>query len=162
MPLVARSEFPFSTVTGTCYRAVDPRHRAAALDGSRAAGRFSPPGVRTLYLSSSPEGVAAAMIAHRSARSAELEVLAFRVTATHIIDLRDRTLLADLGIDPADAAAPWQEIVAAGGTPSSWGVRDRLVELGAHGLIDPSRRQPGLWHLTLFEWDELVVAPIAS
>ncbi len=148
-------------MTGTCYRAVDPRYRSAALAGSRAAGRFSPPGAPALYLSSSPEGVATAMIAHRSARSAELDVLGFRVAATRIVDLRDHALLAGLDIDPADAAAPWQEIVADGGTPPSWQVRDRLVELGAHGLIDPSRKRPGLWHLTLFEWDDRVVSPLA-
>jgi hypothetical protein len=28
-----------------------------------------------------------------------------------------------------------------------------LERLGAHGLIDPSRKQPHLWHLTLFDWN---------
>ena len=58
------------------------------------------------------------------------------------------------GIHLADAVAPWQEVVAAGETPRSWIVRDRLVGLGANGLIDPSRKSPGLWHLVLFRWND--------
>ena len=42
----------------------------------------------------------------------------------------------------------------AGEVPSSWAVRRRLEEAGAHGLIEPSRTAPGLWHLTLFCWNE--------
>ena len=59
-----------------------------------------------------------------------------------------------IGVDVDAAAAPWQEDVAAGMAPASWEVRDRLIELGAHGLIDPSRKRPGLWHLTLFSWNQ--------
>jgi RES domain-containing protein len=148
-----RSSTTFSLVEGTFYRAVDPAHRALALAGSRSAGRFSPPGVPTLYLSSSREGVAAAMLAHVDARTADLEVLVFDVVASGIADLRDRPAMAELGIDVEAAAAPWQDDVAQGRAPLSWGVRDRLVQLGAHGVIDPSRKRPGLWHLTLFAWN---------
>jgi RES domain-containing protein len=61
--------------------------------------------------------------------------------------------LQAVGIDLEDALAPWQAIVEAGGTPRSWTVRDRLIEVGANGLIDPSRKSPGLWHLVLFRWN---------
>ncbi|MHA7262203.1 RES family NAD+ phosphorylase [Arthrobacter sp. TMN-37] len=140
-------------VRGTFYRAVDPAYREAALGGSRNAGRYSRPGVPTLYLSSSPEGVAAAMIAHAGNRAPDLEVVEFDVDATGIADLRDPALLAGLGIDPGDAAADWQEPVAAGRVPPSWEVRKALEHSGARGLIDPSRKRPGLWHLTLFCWN---------
>ena len=62
--------------------------------------------------------------------------------------IRDRA-----GIQLSDALAPWQAIADAGGTPPSWVVRDRLIEIGANGLIDPSRKSPGLWHLVLFRWN---------
>ena len=62
--------------------------------------------------------------------------------------------LAALGVDLADAMAPWKPAVEVGEEPSSWAVRRRLEEAGAHGLIDPSRTAPGLWHLTLFRWNE--------
>ena len=139
---------------GTFYRAIDPLFRATAISGSRSAGRYSRPTEPTLYLSSSVDGVEAAMIAHRDARSAALLILKVDVEASRIVDLRDVSALATIGIDPADAAAPWQEEAQSGGTPRSWAVRDRLLEVGANGLIDPSRKRPDLWHLVLFRWNE--------
>ncbi|THJ64996.1 RES domain-containing protein [Arthrobacter echini] len=141
------------SVTGSLFRAVDPAYRGAALMGSRTAGRYSPPDVPTLYLSSSQAGVAAAMIAHTHDHTPELEVLEFEVEADRIVDLRDHQALRSVGVDPADAAADWQDVVAAGGSPSSWRVRETLERSGAHGLIDPSRKRPQLWHLTLFKWN---------
>jgi RES domain-containing protein len=135
------------------YRAVDPRHRALALDGSRVAGRYSSPTQPALYLSASPEGVEAAMIAHRTADSPPRQVLAFEVEADCIFDLRNHRRCSAVGIDPADAQAPWQDTVAQGREPPSWRVANRLRDLGAHGLIDPSRKAPGLWHLVLFRWN---------
>lgn len=152
-PLVGGDEALWRTVGGTLYRAVDAAHRAAALSGSRSAGRYSRPDEPTLYLSASREGVAAAMIAHTDERSPELHVLGFEVQADRIVDLRAHEALRAIGIDPADAAADWQETVARGGSPRSWAVRDALERLGAQGLIDPSRKRPGLWHLTLFRWN---------
>lgn len=145
---------PFSSVRGTFYRATDPAYRHLALEGSRSAGRFSPRDTPTLYLSSSLEGVAAAMLAHTNSESPTREVLSFEVSAFRIADLRDRATMTAIGVDVEAAAAPWQDDVAAGRAPVSWGVRERLLELGAQGLIDPSRKRPGLWHLTLFVWNE--------
>ncbi|WP_235940730.1 RES family NAD+ phosphorylase [Paramicrobacterium fandaimingii] len=141
-------------IRGTFYRAIDPSFRQFAIAGSRSAGRYSRPHQPTLYLSSSVEGVEAAMIAHRDQRSPALEVMAVEVEARSIVDLRDTAALEATGVTFADAIAPWQETVASGGTPSSWAVRDTLVARGANGLIDPSRKKPGLWHLVLFRWNE--------
>ncbi len=152
-PLVGGTDPLSRTVSGSFYRAVDPAHRAAALSGSRSAGRYSPPGVPTLYLSASRDGVAAAMIAHAGARSPTLDVVRVDVAADRIVDLRAHAALRSIGIDPAAAAADWQEVVAAGGSPPSWRVRDELERRGARGLIDPSRKRPGLWHLVLFTWN---------
>lgn len=93
------------------------------------------------------------MIAHAASRARELEVVGFDVAASNIVDLRDAAAAASLGINPRRAAADWQADVAAGRTPPSWRVRDALVAAGANGLIDPSRKRPGLWHLTLFGWN---------
>lgn len=140
-------------VRGRFYRAVDPRFRQFAIAGSRSAGRYSRASEPTLYLSSSVDGVEAAMIAHPDTRSAKPTIMEVDVVASHIVDLRDRAARASVGIDLADAAAPWQQVVADGGVPTSWLVRDRLRACGASGLIDPSRKRPGLWHLVLFEWN---------
>lgn len=152
-PKVSRDGALLCMVTGTFFRAVDPAYRSAALEGSRSAGRYSPPDTPTLYLSSSREGVAAAMIAHTDHRAPGLEVLQFDVEAGGIVDLRNHAVLESMGINPADAAADWQELVAAGRSPSSWKVRQVLESCGAQGLIDPSRKRPNLWHLTLFNWN---------
>lgn len=143
-----------SAIRGTFYRAIDPNFREFAIAGSRSVGRYSRAHEPTLYLSSSVDGVEAAMIAHKDARSVALEIVEIDVEASGIVDLRDANTLEAAGIELADAVAPWQDIAAAGGTPSSWAVRDRLLEVGANGLIDPSRKSPGLWHLVLFRWNQ--------
>lgn len=151
-PVVARGGGQRCRVVGVFYRAVNSAHRASALEGSRLPGRYSAAGQSTLYLSSSAEGVAAAMVAHGGVRG-DLTVLTFDVHAEGIVDLRDPAAVTAAGVDIEDAVAPWQDVVAAGDVPPSWGVRQRLEELGAQGLIDPSRTRPGLWHLVLFRWN---------
>lgn len=163
-PTVERGSDLWCRVTGLFHRAVDSTHRAAALSGSRLPGRYSAAGQPTLYLSSSPEGVAAAMVAHGGARG-DLIVMDFSVRAEGIVDLRDPDALLAAGVDLQDAIAPWQDIAAGGGVPRSWKVRRRLQGLGAQGLIDPSRTRPGLWHLVLFQWNTegtARVVPVSS
>lgn len=140
-------------VHGTFFRAVASEHIDSALSGSRGDGRYSSSTEPTLYLSSSPEGVEAAMIKHSGPGHTERAVLSFDVEADAIADLRDAGAMADLGIDPAEAAADWQSALAAGEIPPSWRVRRALESAGAYGLIDPSRKRPGLWHLVLFAWN---------
>ena len=142
-------------MAGVFYRAVDPLHRAFALEGSRGPGRYSAAHESVLYLSASPAAVEAAMIAHQGPDAPPRQLLAFEVQADGIFDLRDERRCAAVGIDPSDAATPWQDIVAQGGEPPSWRVTQRLRDLGANGLIDPSRQSPGLWHLVLFRWNRL-------
>lgn len=150
----------FVAVRGTFYRAIDPHFREFAIAGSRSAGRYSRAHEPTLYLSSSVEGVEAAMIAHQRTRSTAREIIELAVEASGIVDLRDDNARDAVGIKLADAAASWQELSATGGTPRSWTVRDRLLEVGANGLIDPSRKSPGLWHLVLFRWNEAGVPTV--
>jgi RES domain-containing protein len=141
-------------INGTFYRAIDPSFREFAIAGSRSAGRYSRAHEPTLYLSSSVDGVEAAMIAHENAQTVAREIVEIDVQAARVVDLRDSSALEAVGVDLADALAPWQDIAAAGGTPTSWAVRDRLLDVGANGVIDPSRKRPGLWHLVLFRWNE--------
>ena len=139
-PLVIRGEDApfFTSVRGVFYRAVHPDHVDSALSGSRTDGRYAPAHRPTLYLSSSPERAVAPM----------------EVTAERIADLRDTSARAALGVDPAEAALDWQQALAHGEIPASWRVRGLLQDAGAAGLIDPSRKRPGLWHLTLFAWNQ--------
>ena len=75
------------------------------------------------------------MMAQDDVRSEALEVVAIDIEASGIVDLRDVNALEAVGIDLEDALAPWQRIAEADGTPRSWTVRDRLIEVGANGLI---------------------------
>ncbi|NLS08506.1 RES family NAD+ phosphorylase [Nesterenkonia sp. MY13] len=145
---------PLITLEGTFYRAVDPQYRDYALSGSRNPGRYSRADQPTLYLSSTPDGVEAAMIAHRDQHSAGLTLVEVSVQASGIFDLRDAESRAVAGLRLGDATAEWKQLVAAGIEPSSWRVRRELEERGAQGLVDPSRKAPGLWHLVLFRWNE--------
>lgn len=152
---MAEAEWTFTTtIRGSFFRAVNPAFRELALAGSRSAGRYSRAHEPALSLSSPIAGVDAAMIAHRGARAERLDVVRVEVEAQGIIDLRDTEVMRAIGIDLADAVAPWQGDVAAGRSPRSWAVRDRALEVGAAGLIDPSRRAPGQWHLVLFRWND--------
>lgn len=152
-PVVHRDGSPLVSVRGVFYRAIDPAHEQFALAGSRSAGRYSPEESPTLYLSSSREGVAAAMIKHAGDRAAQLSVLSFAVEAEGIADLRDSEAMSSLGINLDNVFGDWQAALAKGTTPPSWVVREKLEAAGANGLIDPSRKRPGLWHLTLFTWN---------
>lgn len=121
-----------TAVRETFYRAIDLNFREFAIAGSRSAGRYSRAHEPTLYLISSVDGVEAAMIAHLNARSAALEIVEMEVGASGIVDLRDASAPGAAGIDRAHAVAPWQDIAAPGGTPSSWMVRDRFLKLDAN------------------------------
>lgn len=152
-PLVLPGSDIFHCVNGVFYRAVDPMFLDGALGGSRAAGRYSTAEQPALYLSSSREGVEAAMTAHRNERAPELKVVSVEVVSSRILDLRDVAACREAEIDLQDAIAPWQEVVAQGKKARSWRVRDQVLLAGGLGLIDPSRKAPGLWHLVLFAWN---------
>jgi len=141
-----------TSIAGTFFREVDDSHAQAALAGSYLAGRYSRAGQSTLYLSASEEGVAVAMEAHR--RSAEHRaVLRFNVIGDRIFDLRQPAALRAVRAAAGDPMCDWQACLKAGVPPASWAARDWIEARGAVGLIDPSRRQPGLWHLVLFGWN---------
>ena len=141
----------FAGLDALCWRAVLVGQERTALDGTTRAGRYNRPGVRTLYMSSSPEGVAAAMARYRDVPRS---LLGLRVAANRLVDLRNATACAALGIDPARGKVDWIAALDRNEAPPSWAVADRARALGAAGLIDPSRRAPGAWHLVLFRWNE--------
>ena len=54
------------------------------------------------------------MVAHTDATTPPRELLTFDVHAERIVDLRDAEALAALGVDLADAMAPWKPAVEVG------------------------------------------------
>lgn len=143
----------FTRIEGVFHRSIGAGHRDRVLDGSVRPGRYSRADESSLYLSSSRDGAAAAMIAHTRENSPERVILPVRVAADRIFDLRDLKACAEAEIDRDAAFADWQDIVRSGGEAPSWRVADRIRALGANGLVDPSRKAPGLWHLVLFRWN---------
>ncbi|WP_025899304.1 RES domain-containing protein [Sneathiella glossodoripedis] len=84
-------------------------------------------------------------------------MLRFRVGACKLLDLR----AAEHAELYARAGHPWQPDFRAGREPKSWSAADDIRAMGYDGLIDPSRRRPGLWHITLFRWNQ-AGAPVFS
>ena len=143
---------------GPCWRAVTAGRAAAVLDGTLRPGRYNRPGQRTLYMSGSEAGVAAAMARYDDTPRT---VVRLEVDAGRLVDLRDLAACSTLGIDPARAKEDWIAALDRGEEPESWGVSDRARAVGAVGLIDGSRRAPGAWHLVLFAWNEMGGARVA-
>jgi RES domain-containing protein len=77
-------------------------------------------------------------------------LLTYEVGCCRVVDLRHE----EAGAIRAQAEQPWLAALARGEEPASWRAADEVRGLGAVGLVDPSRRQPGLWHVTLFRWNE--------
>ncbi|WP_425231083.1 RES family NAD+ phosphorylase [Sphingomonas sp.] len=139
-----------TSLTGRCWRAVPRGHGAAVLEGTIRAGRYNRPGQRTLYMSGSRAGVAAAMARYGAAPRT---VARLSVDAERLIDLRDPAACNVLGIDASRVKEDWIAALDRGDEPASWRASDRARAIGAQGLIDGSRRLPDAWHLVLFAWN---------
>lgn len=120
------------------------------LDGTERPGRYNRPGERTLYASGSRAGVRAAVARYGDAPRA---LMRLEIAAERLLDLRDTADRAALGIAALAAVGDWQAALARGEEPPSWHIADQARAIGAAGLIDPSRRAPGEWHLVLFGWN---------
>lgn len=118
---------------------------------NRPAARFNRPGQEALYLSPDVDSARVAIGEYVKEQESPRVVVQYEI---------DRCLLFDLRTD--DAAAiyelarqPWQSAHMQGIDPPSWEAADKIRKAGYTGLIDPSRQQPGLWHITLFCWNEV-------
>ena len=140
----------FAAYSGPCWRAVMAGSEPAVLDGTGRAGRYNRPGEHSLYMSGSPQAVAAAMARYGEAPRT---VLRLWVEAERLVDMRDEEACAQLGVDASRTKEDWLVSLDAGGEPPSWRASDRARALGATGLIDRSRALPREWHLVLFRWN---------
>jgi RES domain-containing protein len=146
-----------TAVSGRFFRAVDGRDKDWLCETPRARpARFHRAGERAFYASPSPDAAAIAIGGVVREGDHPRVVLAFDVTSAYLLDLREAASCAHFGVSYEDAAALWEPALEAGADPPSWAVADKLRAQGVHGLIDPSRRAPGigLWHITLFRWNE--------
>ena len=116
----------------------------------RPPARFNRLGQDALYLSPDVESARVAIGQDVQDGDRPRVVLTFRVQDCVLFDLRSPAAAALY----AQACQPWRMRVAAGEEVPSWRVADDLRRDGHVGLIDPSRRRPGLWHIALFRWND--------
>lgn len=116
----------------------------------RPPARFNRLGQDALYLSPDEASARVAMGQYIKAGDPPRVLITYHLEPCALFDLRHP------GSAPVYTLAgkPWLSVLAAGGTPPAWLAADNLRASGHAGLIDPSRRQPGLWHITLFRWNE--------
>ncbi|MEP3244548.1 MAG: RES family NAD+ phosphorylase [Sneathiella sp.] len=117
----------------------------------RPPARFNRPGQDALYLSPNEESARVAIGEYVKAGDPDRVLVTYEVTACELFDLRHPEAE---GIY-ARASKSWRPVLAAGEEPASWGAADDIRQQGHAGLIDPSRRRPGLWHITLLRWNEV-------
>ncbi|WP_417581172.1 RES family NAD+ phosphorylase [Pelagibacterium sp.] len=150
---IVRSADGFCSVSGRVYRAIFASDQDHVLSGSARPGRFTPPGCRTLYTSTTAAGTLVALKPYRRPDDPERIVIGLEVDAHHVCDLRDAENCERLGFDARQAALPWREASASGSQPPAWAIVKRLMAMGVNGVLDPSRTQPDLVHLALFRWN---------
>ncbi|MEP3467952.1 RES family NAD+ phosphorylase, partial [Marinobacter alexandrii] len=117
---------------------------------SRPAARFNRQGQDALYLSPNELSARVAIGQYVEETVHSRVLLTYRVSDFRLFDLRDpaNSIVYD------QAKQPWLQPLADGETHASWQAADKVRDMGYDGLIDPSRHRPGLWHITLFHWNE--------
>lgn len=147
-------------VTGTCYRAHDPRWAFKPLSGDGAAirgARFNPKGVPALYLALSVMTAVKEANQGFAYRIDPCVLCSYEVDCEDIVDLRTPAGQNTAGIDIEDMACAWMGFLADGERPPSWSIHDRLVGQGAAGILVPSFA-PGAdnddENLVLWRWGE--------
>ncbi|MTH95441.1 RES domain-containing protein [Roseibium sp. RKSG952] len=118
-------------------------------DPHRPPSRFNRPRQDALYLSPDETSARVAIGQYVTEANQERVLLTFEVRTANLLDLRHPEAIGLY----EDARQSWIPVLEAGGEPPSWRAADRIRAMGFDGLIDPSRRRPGLWHVTLFRWN---------
>lgn len=148
-----RADAGFRSLSGLFYRIVPADRADTALAPAQSPeGRFHHDGQSTLYVSSRPDWAEQAIRVYVRPEDPPRVICEVDLAPTRVLDLRDATLGAALGVDPALAAVPWLPERAAGRPASSWRVADAARAAGAEGMIYTARTEPARWHLVLFDW----------
>jgi RES domain-containing protein len=143
-----------TSISGKFVRLSFPDQADIALNHpapERPAARFNRLGQSALYLSPDELSARVAIGEYVKENDPPRVLVTYEVAPCTVIDLHHPEA-ADLY---SRARQPWQSALSQGEDPSSWAAADTIRSMPeAVGLIDPSRRRPGLWHITLFRWNE--------
>lgn len=141
-------------LAGRFWRAGFIAHEADLLTPARAPeGRWHHGGQRALYLSGSPEGCQVALKVYLRESDGARAIYPLEVRADRVIDLRCAETRASLGTSLDEMHAFWADLLTQGRHSPTWSLGDRLRDMGAEGILTPSRSRPDLTHLTLFSWN---------
>jgi RES domain-containing protein len=138
----------------TLWRAYVPRWSYAPLsdDGAgRFGGRWNPVGAPTIYaareMSTAWAEYNQGFVQH-PALIAQLEL-----KGAALADLTDDATLAKLAIDTSIHTEQWRDLVDRGNIPRAYGLRERLLADGFHGVIYPSFMSPGGTCVAVWRWN---------
>lgn len=141
-------------LSGRFWRAITADHLDCVTDGARhPEGRFHHDGQPALYLSPRPEFARLAIAAYVRADDPARLVVPLLVGTVDLLDLREPTVHAALGLKGTEASTPWQPERAAGHPATSWIASDAARSAGANGIIYGARSDASRWHVVLFRWN---------
>ncbi len=145
-------------LTGTFYRGHDPKWAWSPLSGDGAAihgGRFNAKGRPALYLGNDVIGVVNEMNHGFTGRILPLTLCAYDIDCEPVADLTSDEGRAAHETRLDDMACPWFLLAAAGKTPPSRALAERLEAEGHCGALTPSfaaGAEPHHHNLVLWRW----------
>ena len=144
----------YTQISGVFVRICSADHIELALKRNapeRPEARYNRRGQNALYLAVNEESARVAMRKYAKDIDTPLFLVKYEVEACRLVDLRHQDLC-----DYKDLASQdWQSAIEKGYDPTSWQVADLFRSNQEIGLIDPSRKDPEKWHVTLFRWNEI-------
>lgn len=117
-------------------------------------GRFHHSGQRALYVSPERATAGVAIDSYYRPGDAPRVIVPLYLESTALLDFRDLETSTGLGLGGQETRADWRDERARGSSASSWRASDAARNVGADGIIYPSRKVPSRWHLVLFRWNE--------
>lgn len=151
---------PATRFIGTVFRAHHPRWAYDPVSGEgarRHGGRFNRPGVPALYTALRMETAWLEAQQGFAFKAQPLTLCSYAVDCTDIVDLTDPGTRSVLNVTHADLSCPWENLADLGREVPSWTMADRLIALGAAGVIVPSfahRAGPEDRNLIFWRWSE--------
>lgn len=102
---------------------------------ARHGGRFNPIGMPALYTSLRLETAWLEAQQGFPFKAQPMTMCAYEVDCADILDLRDATELAGLGITPDQLACAWEDMADKGLKPPGWDIAERLFAAGHAGIL---------------------------
>jgi len=147
-------EYSYTEISGNFVKISNAYESDIVLERNsqnRPAARYNRLAQEALYLSVNESSARVAMEKYVKEISSPLVLVEYEVELCQLVDLRH----ANSQKLRAQASLDWQTAAENGSEPSSWRVSDKLRKNNEIGLIDPSRKNPNMWHIVLFRWNEV-------